>query len=91
MDVTFCEMTEEEGEKQKDGKDEKQAYSYQLLVSSDKKLQDEGRVKGQCACLVVTLLKPFWPILGLPPRRDFQSLGHSWAGLGKTGALSSVP
>lgn len=45
-------------EREKNRKDIKnQTHSYQLLSCSDVKLQDGGRVKEQCACLVVRLPK----------------------------------
>lgn len=78
------------GEKQKDRKDIKkpQTHSYQLLGGSDIKLQ--GRVKGQCVCLVVRLLKAL-AHPGHLPRRDFSSLSLLGTGVGDTGAATSLP
>lgn len=82
--------------KERGGKWEKQKgkianrHSYQPLGFSNVRLQDEGRVKGQHPCQVGIILKPFWPTLSLPPRRDFWSLGPSGNGLGKTEVALSV-
>lgn len=77
FDVTFHEKSvrgRRKGERQKDRKNvETQTYSYQLLGSSDvtENSQDEGSVKEQYACLLVTLLKP------LALHEPFSQVGHS--------------
>lgn len=80
---------EEEGREKnrKTGKIQKDKHGYQLLGCNNVKVQDEGRVK-KYACLEVTLLKPFWPILG-PPAQTLVS-GLLRGGLGDTGGLPPV-